>query len=302
MRWGRVVGVALIGVVLAGGVVGYVYRDPIRVALAVRRCNAAWDNLRDYQSDFRVSVEFGPLRPSVKGRVAHLRPDAYRVDLGGETQPTCRVYASEQSTSVYFPEAKVAVRVRMREAEPAAVVGSQSPQPWLDQLAEATDVRWIGRDTVDGRPCGVFEFFPSSDGTDAGAAVATPALGRPLQDLPLLGDWTRTRVYLDDETGLPIRGEALDEDGGVLIRWTASNPQIDRGLSPRDFRFTPPKGVRIVEREYDPEHPERLFLPPDRGRSLLRRLGDALEAEAKEQLEGEPGKSLGEHVLDEFAR
>jgi len=144
---------------------------------------------------------------------------------------------------------------------------------------------------------------PPQEVTGNGGLIVAPALGKRFADIPFVGSWKRTRVYLDRETGLPIRGEALKSNGAVLFAWSASNVRIDQGLSAGDFELDA-KGVRVVKRTYDSAHPERLFLPPERGRSLLRRLGDALEEGAKEYLKDQIGdrsdrdQSLGGHVIE----
>jgi hypothetical protein len=191
---------------------------------------------------------------------------------------------------VYFPGLKVAVQVEFARGDAVSVVSSQSPRPWLDQAAEATEVQWVGKRRVNGRKCAVLEFAPPSGSREDGLSTVSPALGARFADVPLIGDWKRTRLYLDDATGLPIRGEALKDNAAVLFSWTAANPQVDTGLTAQDFEFQPPEGVRVVKRTYDPAHPERLFLPPGKGRSLLRRLGDALEEGARDYLEGDAGE------------
>ncbi|MBM3472572.1 MAG: hypothetical protein FJX75_04770 [Armatimonadetes bacterium] len=305
---GRLAAVALVVLAaLAAGVVWRLYGNDIRLTLALRKCSSAWDRLRDYESDFRVDVKLGPLNPSVKGTVAYLKPHSYRLQLGDPGKPDCTVVKTAQNAYVSFPGTRLPLlEVEFApEAEADSVVAGQLPRPWVEQLGQGSEFQWIGRDEVNGRACTVLELVPPSETTADGGLIVAPALGKQFTGIPLVGSWQRTRVYLDRKTGLPIRGEALKSNGALLFSWTASNVRIDQGLSASDFGL-PSAGQRTVNRTYDPAHPERLFLPPERGRSLLRRLGDALEEGAKEYLEGEvgdrdgSGRSLGEHAIDQL--
>ena len=302
-RWIVVVALGVL-LALAAGIVCGVYGDDIRLAIALRQCNAARDRLRDYQSDFRVDAKLGPLNPSVSGTIAYLRPDSYRLELGDPGTPDCVLVKNAQAAYVSFPKTDLpVVEVEFPSDEEAdAAVGSQSPLPWVEQLGEGSRFQWVGRDEVGGRRCSVVELVPPTEATADGGLILAPALGRRFADIPFVGSWNRTRVYLDRGTGLPIRGEALKGDGGVLFSWTASNVRVNQRLSDAEFGAAG-NSARIIKRKYDPAHPERLFLPPTKGRSLLRRLGDALEQGAKDYLEDQiggdsSGQSLGEHAIE----
>ncbi|MBM3501748.1 MAG: hypothetical protein FJX74_24095 [Armatimonadetes bacterium] len=288
MRWQRVAVVGIGVVAVAAGIAAFVYQDQIRVALALWRCGAAWKRLRDYESDFRLEVRLGPLETTVRGHALYLKPDFYRLELGDPVEPRCVVVKRERTTCVSFPGTDLPLIEAQfpSDADGAAIAGSQSPLPWIEQLAWGGELRWVGQGTVDGRPCSVLELTIPAEVASDGRRMAAPALGSRYADLPFVGEWRRTRVYLDAETALPIRGEALKANGALLFSWTASNVQVDRGLSASDFNLhtTSP---RVLKRTYDPAHPERLFLPPGTGRSLLRRLGDVLEDEVKEYLRDE---------------
>jgi len=304
MRGWVVAAAVFVLLAVAAGVVWGIYGDDIRLALALRKCNAASDRLRDYQSDFRIEAKLGPLNPSVSGTIAYLRPDSYRLELGDPATPDCVLVRTAQAAYVSFPQTDLPVlEVEFpSDEEGDAVVGGQSPLPWIEQLGEGSRFQWVGRDEVSGRPCSVIELVPPTEATADEGLILAPALGRRFADIPLAGSWKRTRVYLDRETGLPIRGEALEDDGGVLFSWTASNVRTNQRLSGAEFTLHA-TSRRVVKRTYDPAHPERLFLPPTKGHSLLRRLGDALEQGAKGYLEdqidgGGSDRSLREHVIE----
>jgi outer membrane lipoprotein-sorting protein len=305
MRRGIMLAGAIALVALAAGLAWAVYGDSLRAALAIRKCNTAWEKLRDYRSDFRVNVELGPLSATVEGAISYLKPHSYLLELGEPQNRDCIFLEKSATALVYFPDAGAAVEVEFAGGEGQSVASSQSPRPWVEQLGQGTEVKWIGADEVNGRRCSVLELVPRPEITESGGAIAAPALGKRFADVPFVGSWKRTRVYLDRRTGLPIRGEALRSNGALLFEWTATNVQVNRGLSDGDFELDM-KGVRVIKRKYDPAHPERLFVPPAKGRSLLKQFGEALEEGAKQYLKeqvggsGDGGKSLGEHVLDQL--
>ena len=103
-----------------------------------------------------------------------------------------------------------------------------------------------------------------------------PMLGERFRKVPFSRDWASTRLYLDRELGLPIRGEALKADGSPLLVWNARNLRVNIGLTQSDFRFQPEPGVKVLKRRYDPDHPEDLLIPPGKRREYLDRLERAL--------------------------
>lgn len=302
-RLGCLVVIAIVAILLAAA--WLMYGQRVRTFYVLKRCDWAWSRVGDYQSEFELRTELGPLSIPVQGTMWFKKPDMYRVDLGPDELTACRVMAHGNRTWVYMPLLNIALDVTFKQGDPADVVRSQSPAQWVDQLEASTDARVVGTEMIEGRECYVVELTPSADSKAAATPLAPPEAGALLGPDMLMGRWERTRVYVSKKTALPVQGVALTDRGNPIVTWTAKSLAVNQGLSSRYFEFDPPKDVTVIEREFDPAHPESLLLPPgELGKTLSwDELLKALEGETDEQLEDlwKPGKST-ERSLDEFLK
>jgi outer membrane lipoprotein-sorting protein len=302
-RLGCLVLIAIVAILLAAA--WLMYGQKVRTFYVLKRCDWAWSRVGDYQSEFELRTELGPFTIPVQGTIWFKKPDMYRVDLGPDELTACRVMAHGDRTWVYMPLLGMALDVTFKQGDPADVVRSQSPAQWVDQLEESTDARVTGTDVVEGRECYVVELTPSPETKAASTPLAPPEAGALLDPQMLMGRWERTRVYVSKKTALPVQGVALTDKGNPIITWTAKSLAVNQGLSSQYFEFDPPKDVTVIEREFDPAHPESLLLPPgELGKSpSWDELLEALEGETDEQLKDlwKPGKST-ERSLDEFLK
>ena len=302
---GCLVVIAIVAILLA--VAWVVFGQRLRTFYVVKRCEWAWKRVADYQNDFELRTELGPLSIPVRGTMWFKRPDRYRIDVGPDQLTVCRFISHGSRAWVYVPSLKVALDVAFAEGDPTDVARSQSPAQWVDQLLGSADARVIGAETAEGRECYVIELTPVPDTKGAIAPLAPPATGRLLDSKVLTGQWERTRIYVSKKTALPVQGMALTDRGNPIVTWTAKSLAVNQGLSDRHFEFDPPEDVTVIEREFDPAHPESLFLPPgdlDAGASWPD-VFDALEDEVEEQFEdmfgsGKPDERSSEPSLDSF--
>ncbi len=302
-RVGCLVVIAVVAILLA--VAWAAYGQRLRTFYVLKRCDWAWSRVGDYQTDFEVRTELGPVSFPMRGTMWFKKPHLYRIDLGPDELTVCRVMALGSRTWVYMPPLSVALDVTFKEADPSSVLHSQSPAQWVDQLAESTDARVVGTEVVEGRECYVIELTPSPESKAAATPLAPPDAATLLDPTMLLGRWERTRVYVSKKTALPVQGVALTDRDNPIVTWTAKSLAVNQGLADQHFEFEPPEGVTVIQREFDPENPLSLLLPPelaDKGGSW-EDLFDAIEGETEEQFRDfwKPGKST-EPSLKEFLK
>ncbi len=284
--------VAILAIV--GAVVWGVFGTSIRTATLLRKCQRAWDGLEDYKGDFEVSVEVGSISLPVRGTMWYMHPESYRLDLGGKQKKACSVYVHGDAAWLYVPGKKVAFEVQFTDFSPPEVMRDHSVKPWVDQARNGSELELLESENFDGRACSVVEITPTQAAKAAGVRSAVPALGKRFDDSLFLGKWKRTRIYIDDETGLPTRAIALKENGGTLFSWAATDLEVNEGLDESDFAFVPPDGVKVRQRKYDPDHPESLFLPPEAKDSTLDKILGVVESGLEEGL-----KDIAEQELRE---
>jgi hypothetical protein len=250
--------------------------DDLRARYVLWRCVRAWERVADYEARTDVSARVGLLKVTLGGTLAHRKPDAYRLDLGGGLVPKCRFTGVGDTAWVYFPQLKTALEVDFETGGAAQVAEGESVKPWVDEALKGARPAWLGTQVVNGRTCDVVALAPAPRAQSDGAPAIMPMLGERFRKVPFSRDWASTRLYLDRELGLPIRGEALKADGSPLLVWNARNLRVNIGLTQSDFRFQPEPGVKVLKRRYDPDHPEDLLIPPGKRREYLDRLERAL--------------------------
>jgi outer membrane lipoprotein carrier protein len=124
---------------------------------------------------------------------------------------------------IYTPSTTPGQVIRMRmPSDP--VYGPNVLGRILDQPNERYEVGYVRADTAEGRPMDVLEFTPRAED-------------------PL---FRRAVIWLDRVTSLPQRLE-LDEMTGVHRTLALSRVRTNTSVSPKEFRFDVPSGVRVVE-------------------------------------------------------
>ena len=284
---------------VAGAVVWAGFGRQIRTASLARRVDRAWEDLEGYKGDVEASFEIGSFSVPMRGTVWHMRPDSYRFDLGGKQKSACTVYVQGDTAWLHVPGRKVAYEVQFETGAPPDVMEDYSMRPWLDQARKGNELEFLDGERFDGRDCTVVEIVPTQTAKAEGVQAAVPALGKRFDDALFLNKWKRTRIYIDEDTDLPIRAIALKENGGTLFSWAVTNLTVDGGLDVSDFAFEPPQGTKVRKRKYDPNHPESLFLPPEAKDSTFDKILDVVEDGLtdglKDVAEQELREAMGSH-------
>jgi outer membrane lipoprotein carrier protein len=200
-----------------------VLQQPSSAQSAVRRAVDAWRSVRTVRATFDqfVANSLTGTNASATGDYQQQRPGKLAVRFRNPDGD--QIIADGVFVWVYLPSSapgQVVKRAQGREGTGTVDLTSE----FLDAPLEKYDLSDGGQESLEGRATRVVRL--------------TPKAGVPAQ-------FTSARVWIDDEDAL-IRQFEVREASGVTRRVHISSLSINTPIDEAAFRFTVPKGVRVV--------------------------------------------------------
>jgi outer membrane lipoprotein carrier protein len=191
---------------------------------ALDRAVAAWANVKT----LRASVEQTVVNPltgrsmTSRGEVQQRRPGRFAVRF---TDPAGDVIVSDGTTLwLYLPSTTPGQVIRSSLGKTGAASLDLTEQ-FLAEPRAKYDVADAGADVVDGRGTRALRLVP-----------------KPGQQMPFV----RAKVWIDDKDGLVRQFEATDRSG-ITRKVKLSNVRLNSGVAEGAFKFSVPKGARLIE-------------------------------------------------------
>ena len=191
---------------------------------AIDRAVAAWKNVRTISGTFEQTLTNPLLRTTTmaKGTFAQQQPNKLSVRF---TDPSGDAIVADGTNLWVF----------LQQAAPGQVL----KRPLTDEMASPIDIGQF-LDAPASKYDIVAKGADSVDGRAAQALALTPRKG---VDAP----FARATVWVDDADGM-IRQFEVTEANGLVRRIRLTKLNVNPTIAASEFRFTVPKGVRIVER------------------------------------------------------
>jgi outer membrane lipoprotein carrier protein len=187
----------------------------------VDRAVAAWKKVTSLRASFEQTVTNPLTRKDETARGEYLQQGRNRISVRFTSPAGDRIVADGTALWLYLPSSAPGQVIR-------TTPGSAATVDWTAQFLDAPRTRYTiagaGRATIDGRA--------------TTALVLTPRQ----KDVP----FSRAKVWVDDRDGLIRQFEVVDASG-VLRRVRLTSLQVNVPVDASAFRFTPPKGVRVVQ-------------------------------------------------------
>ena len=189
------------------------------------RAIAAWGKVKTARASFEQTIT-NPLTGSTgnaRGEFQQQRPNKLSIRF---TEPSGdRIVSDGASVWVYLPSSAPG-QVIKRSASDASAIPLDITGEFLTDPRSRYAVTGAGTGTVSGH-----------------AAHALTLLPKPDAQAP----FTKATIWVDDDDGLIRQFETVEQSGvtrRVLITTLDLNVPVERSL----FTFTPPTGVRVIER------------------------------------------------------
>jgi len=190
----------------------------------MERAVKAYAQLRSVRAEFRQSITNPITGSNLVSRGVMLRKDPDLISINFTDPSGDRIVSDGQSLWIYLP--------------------SSAPGQVVKTSAKANNALAM----VD--PGGVFLTSPASRFTISGGGAATVG-GRRMNVINLVpkqpnGMFTQAKIWVDAATDLIRQFEVVDANGVKRVV-TITSIQPNASVSAPDFRFSPPKSVRILD-------------------------------------------------------
>jgi outer membrane lipoprotein carrier protein len=190
----------------------------------MERAVRAYADLRSVRADFRQTITNPITGSDLVSRGVLLRKDPAFLSINFTDPSGDRIVSDGKSLWIYLP--------------------SSAPGQVIKTSAKANNALAM----VD--PGGVFLSSPASRYSMSSGGTATVA-GRKMNVVNLVpknsnGIFTKAKVWVDAATNLIRQFEVVDSNGLKRVV-TITSIQPNASLSAPDFRFTPPKNVRVLD-------------------------------------------------------
>ena len=191
---------------------------------SVDRAVAAWKNVKSMSGTFEQTLNNPLMRltTTATGTFAQQQPNKLAVRF---TNPAGDAIVADGTSLWIF----------LQQAAPGQVL----KRPIDDRMASPIDIGQFLQ-----APASKYEIVAkgadSVGGRAAQAVALTPKKGI---DAP----FTKATVWIDDADGL-IRQFEVTESSGIIRRIRLTRLNVNPAIAASEFRFTVPKGVRVVER------------------------------------------------------
>ena len=190
----------------------------------MERAVKAYADLRSVRAEFRQSITNPITGSNLSSRGVLMRKDPDLLSINFTSPSGDRIVSDGQSLWIYLP--------------------SSAPGQVIKTSAKANNALGM----VD--PGGVFLSSPASRYTMSGGGTATVG-GRKRNIVNLVpkkanGIFSQARVWVDAATSLIRQFEVVDANGLKRVV-TITSIQPNASVSANDFRFAPPKNVRVLD-------------------------------------------------------
>jgi outer membrane lipoprotein carrier protein len=193
-------------------------------ARILRGAAAAYEGVRSLQAEFTMKLDNPVLRTSTtsRGTLYQRRPDRILLKF---SEPAGDVIAGDGTYFwVYYPSVD-AQQVMRAPAEQAGSGGVDLQAQFVGDPVQRFDYDMHGQENVDGRPAHVLTMVPKGD-----------------------AGYEKLKVWVDTRDSLVRRFE-LTEPNGAVRRFDLRDLQLNTNLADSLFRFTPPAGARVIQRD-----------------------------------------------------
>jgi len=193
------------------------------------RASSSFDTVRTLAADFTQIVDNPMLGDpdTTRGRLFQRRPNYFAMRFSEPKND--RIVADGRRLWLYTPSTTPGQVIR------STIPGTGTTGPnligqFVEHPRERYTARYVRADSVEGVPVDVIALTPRS------------AAGTGATDLP----YTDATVWIAKQDGL-IRRIDIVENSGQRRRITLQHLTVNGAIAPREFRFSPTSGVRVVD-------------------------------------------------------
>jgi outer membrane lipoprotein carrier protein len=197
------------------------FQDP---GPSLDRASATYQTIRTLSAEF-TQIITNPLLgapDTTRGKLYQMRPSHFAMRF---TRPKGdRIVADGRHLWLYTPSTTPGQVIRTGIPSTGTTGGPNFIGQFVERPRERYRARYIRSDSVAGRATDIVELVPKTD------------------DLP----YAKAFVWIDREDGL-VRRIEIEETSGQHRTLVLTKLAVNRGVPGREFTFSPPAGLRVVD-------------------------------------------------------
>ena len=185
------------------------------------------DDIKDYSYTMYITMEFGDQKMVTEADMMYKKPNKFKAIQKQPAEMAGSVSVSDGETMwMYDPQQNTVMMMDMSD------MPEQNEMDYLkliEMMLNESDFSLAGVQKVDGRTTYVIDMSPKGE-----------------SDLGMFGDM---KVWIDDETWMPLKMDMKDANGNPMYSAEYRNFQINTGISDEEFQFEIPEDAKVQTME-----------------------------------------------------
>lgn len=125
----------------------------------------------------------------------------------------------------YIPDTNTVIKITLSNASEST---RNDYADIIGELLNDTNITLLGMENIDGRTTYLLETTPKEANGDNKLIY-------------------KAKIWVDQETWMPLRYEAYNGDGNLIIKLEIQDLKVNTGLPDSEFKFEIPEGTKIVD-------------------------------------------------------
>ena len=185
------------------------------------------EDIEDYSYTMHMTIEFGDQNMVTQADMMYKKPNKFKAVQKQPAEMAGSISVSDGETMwMYNPQQNTVMIMDMPD------MPEQNEMDYLqiiEMMLNESDFSLAGVEKVDGRTTYVIDMSPKDE-----------------SDLGMFGDM---KVWIDEETWMPLKMEMKDANGNPMYSAEYRNFQINTGISDEEFQFEIPEDAKVQTME-----------------------------------------------------
>jgi outer membrane lipoprotein-sorting protein len=184
------------------------------------------NSTQDYSYTMHITTYFGGETKEIESKNIFKKPNMFKdiTTESGKDNQTISISDGKIAWS-YTPDTNTVTKIKLSKA---SELTKNDYTNIIDNFLNDTNVTVLGVENVDGRKTYLLETTPKEDDGDYELIY-------------------KTKIWVDQETWMPLKYEAYNGDGNLTMKLEIQDLKVNTGIPESEFKFEIPKGAKIVD-------------------------------------------------------
>jgi outer membrane lipoprotein-sorting protein len=184
------------------------------------------NSTQDYSYTMHMPSNFGGKTEEIESKIIFKKPNMFKETMTRSGKENQIISVSDGETAwSYTPDTNTVTIMKLPK------VSEPKKDDYINAVGEFlndTNVTLLGVEKIDGRNNYLLETIPKEK--DGNYELVY-----------------KTKMWIDEETWMPLRYETYNGDGNLTMKFEARDLKVNTGIPDSEFKFEIPKGAKIVD-------------------------------------------------------